>query len=241
MRMKTGLLFAILLFAAVFARPTLIILDASGSMSDTMDDGMTKIDAAKIAAKELVSVANDQIALMVYTDCDSGGNPQSGAISLRVDFTTDKQLLNQNIDSISPDSMTPIADAIREGSTYVGSKGNNAGIVLLTDGEETCGFLDADEVEELAGENGVSIINIVGFQLDPYYQSEIRKVAEVTGGSYYDAEDLETLKTSMKEAYTSASSDERAGIEALSAICCPSTASFILLAAGMFALYSRKD
>jgi len=171
----------------------------------------------------------------VYTDCDWDGNPNTGPISVVVDFTTNKQTLLSNIDAITPYGGTPIANSIKEASTFVGTKGNNAGIVLLTDGEETCDYLDSIEIAELATENGVSLVNIVGFQLDPLYQTEIREVAQATGGSYYDADDLETLKESLRQAYSSASGD---GLDGLNLVCCSTPAVFVL--AGIFAFSKNR-
>lgn len=231
-KIKTGIFLVLLALSFSFARPTLIIMDASGSMEDPMDSGMTRIQAAKIAAKELVDGATDEVALMVYTDCDWDGNPNSGPIHVVVDFTMDKQLLKQEIDGITPDAGTPIAKSIEEGAAYVGSTGRNAGIVLLTDGEETCDYLYPEELAQIAGSNGVEIINIVGFQLyDDYVKQDMEAVAVAGGGSYYDAQDLATLKTSMKQAYSSASGSSYS--------CCGAPA-FALAAAGAIALSRRQ-
>jgi Ca-activated chloride channel family protein len=234
MRLKFGMLFLVLALSLVAARPTLIILDASGSMSGIMDSGMSKMEAAKIAATDLVENANEPIALMIYTNCDSGLDPYSGAISLVVDFTTDKQLLKDEIAAISPYGGTPISNSIKEGAAHVGSTGNDAGIIILTDGEETCDALSASEIAELAQQNGVSIINIVGFQLSPGTEQEMQQVAQATGGEYYEATDLETLQQSLQQAYESSSDTSLLSIN-----CCP-TPVFALLLLGAFAIY-RKD
>lgn len=230
MNMKTILLFLCLVFSAVFARPTLIIIDASGSMEDYLPDGTMKIDAAKTAAKQIVQSANDEIALMTYDDCDYGGDPTYGPIRVVVNFTMNKQILIQQIDAIEPWGSTPIADSIKEGSKYVATTGQDAGIVLLTDGEETCGYLDSQEIADLAATSGVSIVNIVGFQLDNYTQAQMAEVAEATGGSYYDATDVASLTYSLQQAYGSASGSDL--------VCCSAPVA-ILLALSAFALSKR--
>jgi Ca-activated chloride channel family protein len=234
MRLKFGMLFLVLALSLVAARPTLIILDASGSMGDYMDSGMTKMEAAKIAAKNLVDDANEPLALMVYTNCDSGGDPYSGANSLVVDFTTDKQTLKSEIDRMQPTSATPISDAIKEGAQFVADSGGGIGVILLTDGEETCTSISAPELAQIADDNGVEIINIVGFQLDPQAEQQMQDVAQSTGGQYYEATDLETLQQSLQEAYQSSSDTSL-----LSLNCCP-TPAFALLLIGAFALYRKE-
>lgn len=235
MRLKFGMLFLILALSVVAARPTLIIIDASGSMDYAMTDGtMTKIEAAKIAASQLVDNANEPLALMVYRDCDRQLDPYSGSISLVVDFTTDKETLKDEIDAIDPYGATPISYAIKEGAMFVDDSGGNAGIILLTDGEETCDSLSAEEIRQIADDNGVDLVNIVGFELDAETRQDMQEVAQATGGEYYEATDLETLQQSLQEAYQSSSDTSLFSIN-----CCP-TPVFALLLIGAFALYRKE-
>ena len=223
-------LFLLLILSVAFARPTLIIIDASGSMEEVMTDGTVKINAAKAAANQIVQQATDEIALMVYTDCDYGGDPHSGSISVVVPFTTNKAQLTAEIAKITPMWDTPIARSLEEGMTYVSTSGKQAGIVLLTDGEETCDDTAyATQVAGTAQQHGVVIINIVGFQLDEYTEEDMREVAYAGGGNYYQADDVSSLTYSMQQAYQSASGDD--------IYCCGSM--FVLLALAGFVVLRR--
>jgi len=184
----------VLLSGLTVAKPVLIIVDASGSMAGQ------KIKDAKAAAIGVVNSANDELALMVYTDCDSRGDPSSGDISVWQGFTTDKQALISQIEQIKAESSTPIADAIAEGAAYIRSAKGNGAIVLLTDGEETCGG-DPEAAARQARAEGVDIINIVGFELDQRAQQEMTKVADAGGGRYYNAADAAQLQQALQQAY----------------------------------------
>jgi len=205
MKMKAIIILLCLAVSFAFARPTLLIIDSTGSMSGSLAGGETKLDAAKAAAKQIVNSANDEIALMVYTDCDSGGDYNSGGVRLLVPFTTDKQQIISEIDSLSPESDTAISKAIEEASSYVSSSGRNAAVILLTDGEETCGSFDPNALSSMASANGIQLINVVGFQLGTSAQEQMTKLAQTSGGNYYDAQDTASLTQSMQQAYGSAS------------------------------------
>jgi Ca-activated chloride channel family protein len=205
MNFKAILILLCLAMSAVFARPTLLIIDSTGSMGESLNNGMTKLDAAKSAAKDIVQSANDEVGLMVYTDCDTGGDPNSGSVKVLVPFTSDKQQIISAIDSLTPQSETAISDAIKEASTYVSSTGKNAAVILLTDGEETCGTLDSATLSSTASSHGIQLINVVGFQLSSTAKTEMTGLAQSSGGHYYDANDTASLQQSMQQAYGSAS------------------------------------
>ncbi|MEM3030968.1 MAG: VWA domain-containing protein, partial [Candidatus Micrarchaeia archaeon] len=118
-------------------------------------------------------------------------------------FTTNKQALVSQIERITAESSTPIADAITEGAAYMRSTVGSGAIVLLTDGEETCGG-DPEEAAAQARAQGVDVINIVGFQLDQAAQQQMTRVAAAGGGRYYDAADAAQLQTALRQAYQEA-------------------------------------
>ena len=169
-------------------------------MADTLPTStITKIDAAKEAAHELINTYGDKIALMVYEDCDGLGDPFSGDIRIWMNFTTDKYALNNAIDEIEPSMGTPIADAIKEGIIYLKNKYiSNALIVVITDGEETC---DGDVASAI--ENAVNAgyeVRVIGFGLEGDEESSLKEEVEEGGGAYYSAKDPNALKTKLKEA-----------------------------------------
>jgi Mg-chelatase subunit ChlD len=108
----------------------LILFDASGSMGDN-----GKIDQAKAAARSVLGkVGSDtEVGLIVFYDC--------GSIVVEQEFTTDVQTILTRIESIQPSGSTPLADAISLAKDYIRRNASSPGarLVILSDGEETCG------------------------------------------------------------------------------------------------------
>ncbi len=198
--MKTAKLLALglLLMAAVYAKPLLLIIDASGSMEDTLPSGETKIATAKSVATETINSYNDQIALMVYDDCDSGGDPMSGSIIVSNAFTTDKSALTSKVSEITANSDTPLANSITEGVLYAKQNGGGAQIVILTDGLETCDG-DISGAIQSAEQQGINV-KLVGFALSEEDKQNISSAVTSAGGSYYDAGD----ELGLQQAFTQA-------------------------------------
>ncbi|MFA5077713.1 MAG: VWA domain-containing protein [Candidatus Micrarchaeia archaeon] len=220
--MKKNLLILslVLLMAAAYAKPLLLIIDSSGSMDDTLPSGKTKLETAKEVAIETVNSYGDEIALMVYTDCDSGGDPLSGSISVWEPFTTSKSSLISKINSITADSSTPIANSITEGTKYLQQIKGTGQMVLLTDGEETCSG-DVVSAVEAAQSAGMEV-KVVGFALDTSSQDAISSSVTQGGGKYYNAGDEIELRQALSEAVSDAS-------------CCAPTAILLIpLLAGLY-------
>lgn len=190
----------LVLAAAVYARPLLLIMDASGSMDETLESNKTKLETAKEVAINTINGYGDEIALMVYTDCDSGGDPYSGSIRVWVNFTTDKALLRQEIESITASDSTPIARAVNEGTAYIKQTKGTATMVVLTDGEETCDS-DSDVVTSLqsATSSGMDA-SVVGFALSSSSQASLSNTVTQGGAKYYDAKDKLQLQSALTEA-----------------------------------------
>jgi Ca-activated chloride channel homolog len=218
-------IFAIALLAIASAKPLLLVIDASGSMDDTLPSGKTKLETAKSVAVDTINSYGDTIALMVYTDCDSSGDPMTGNIRVYQDFTTDKASLTSQIEGITAESSTPIANAVSEGVTYISSKSPGAQMLVLTDGEETCGG-DVSSAISSAESSGVSV-KVVGFALDNASTATLRTAVQSGGGQYYNAGD----ETELRSAFQNAIGDSS---------CCASSMLFGLLGIAAFA-YSRKN
>ncbi len=199
------LLFLLILSTVFFAKPLLLIIDASGSMDEYLPNStITKMDAAKEAAHELVNNYNDKIALMTYDECDDYGDPYNDGIRVVVAFSdvtaVDRShLLHQAIDNLEPSGGTPIANAIEEGVVYLQDENiNDALMVVITDGEETCGG-DVQSAIENALSKGYEV-RIIGFGLDEEGEKVLKEEIENAGATYYSAKDPNALKMKLREA-----------------------------------------
>lgn len=220
----------LVLGASVYARPLLLIMDASGSMDETLESNKTKLETAKEVAINTINGYGDEIALMVYTDCDSSGDPYSGSIRVWVNFTTDKALLRQEIESITASYSTPIARAVNEGTAYIRQAKGTATMVVLTDGEETCDS-DSDVVSAIqSATSGGMDVSVVGFALDNSSQASLSSTVTQGGAKYYNAKDKLQLQSALTQAIGGANLP-----------CCGSLALLAIPLAAAFYIRMRKQ
>jgi hypothetical protein len=178
-----------------------VILDASGSMLLRVGK-QTRIDIAK------------QTLLLLTSSLLAPGTP----FALRVlgrELDSCQTTLDIPLGPLNPEAVstrlsalqvknrarTPIGASIaRIGEDLSAAKGERL-IVLLTDGEETCGGDAAAEVQKLKTTGVPFQLNIVGFAIDnKKIGASFRHLAELGNGSYFDAKDAASLTKSIGEA-----------------------------------------
>ena len=108
---------------AVKTRDTVLVLDASGSMSEKPVTVLK--EAAKIFCSGVLNASGNRVAIVVY----------SGTVEKTLDFTSDLDSLNSTIDSIRAGGGTNIGAAIDSASSILSSSDADAkNIILMTDG-----------------------------------------------------------------------------------------------------------
>jgi len=219
------LLFLILGLSFSLASPYLLVIDASGSMDEFIppDYNETKMEAAKRAANNFVDRTSGEIGLVVFDECDYSGDISSGGIRLLQDFTTDKSSLKGKINSLSPNWDTPIADALEESKSYIESTRGYGTIILITDGEETCGGDPVTAAGGIYGEN-VGKVHVIGYLIGGEAEETAKEIASAGGGEYYSVESADELE----EALVQISEDD------LDVVCCSPAALLLLPFVGYF-------
>lgn len=179
-----------------------VILDASGSMLKKMD-GRRRIDIAKTVLADLAEQhlpAATPFALRVF------GHRE--ADSCRTDLEIPLSPLNagnvkRKIAGIEAMNLakTPIADSLLLVAEDMAAVNGERLVILITDGEETCGGEPAEAIENLK-QQGIDVrVNIVGFGIDEEaLKQTFRFWAETGGGDYYDAKNAEDLGASLVRA-----------------------------------------
>ena len=213
MRLSVVLLCLFLCCSYVFGSNSLnieYILDASNSMNDVLPSGEKKIEAAKKVLCNLI----DNIA------AEAGGTVNLGLRIYGANFnpaeTKEKAcadsvlvvpmnginaaLLKQKINNTSAAGFTPIAYSLElAGKDFMSAKENTNIIVLVSDGQETCGG-DPVSVAKKLVEQGFTIkIHTIGFAVDTETRKQLEDIAKATGGNYYNAEDSAQLTASLEE------------------------------------------
>jgi len=181
------------------AVPTVLILDASGSMTNPDAPG-PRIDAAEDAAKALVADLPDDahLGLLTYgTTTDSSPQAQTAGCK---DVTTvvplgplDRQALNTAIDSLNPSGYTPISLALEQAAAQLPTDGAEQAIVLVSDGEDTCGRPPCDVAAQLHAQHPGLAISTIGFRTDGPASDQLNCIANTTGGMFVQASNAKQL------------------------------------------------
>lgn len=148
-----------------------IVLDASGSMSDRMKDGRTKIDAAKEALSKIVGELpqDAQVALWVFSHqrpAASGCDNIERMVPLGSGSSHRETILSR-LKGIRESGSTLIASSIeRAAEDLAGRPGHSRAVVLLSDGLETCTTSDpCATVKALAGADAKLIVHTIGLEV----------------------------------------------------------------------------
>src|SRR5260221_5415963 len=117
----------------------IVILDASGSMTEKIEGNRSKIDIAKQVVGERIRNLDSHVdvSFMVYGhrikgDCDD--------IELMVPpEVSDHEMILKRLAQIQPKGRTPICRSVEKAAEALRYTEDKASVVIVTDGEETCG------------------------------------------------------------------------------------------------------
>jgi Mg-chelatase subunit ChlD len=178
-----------------------IILDASGSMLQKLG-AERRIDIAKKTLTKLTSStipAGTPFAFRVFgrevdscqTDLDVPVAPLNpAAVGQRI-----AALVAKN------GARTPIGASLDKAADDLKSVTGEKLIVLVTDGEETCGGDPAAAIERLRKAGIGTRVSIVGFALDDEkLAATFRRWSDAGGGAFFDAKDAAGLDQSLTQA-----------------------------------------
>ena len=189
--------------------PTVIILDASGSMIRETSPGVTRMDVAKqatIAALEALP-QNAEVGLLVFGT--GTGNSDAERASGCQDVKTLSSLqpmdlgsLRASVNGVTQSGFTPIGPALGVAMSMLppGQPGN---IVLISDGVDTCAPpTSCDVAADLHRENPLVNINVVAFGVDQdaEAQQQMTCIGGVGGGTAVAASNPDELFARLKAA-----------------------------------------
>lgn len=186
------------------ARPSVgLIIDASGSMLQSMPQGGRRIDVAHRVLDDLIRnriPPGTPVALRAFGDTVAGSCDT---------------ILRAPLMPVVPDYLAPMATAITPvnlaktpiAASLAAMAGDLAAatgprvVVLVTDGEETCGGDPEAEIATLRAAGLSVTVNIVGFALDDStLAGTFARWAELGGGRYFPASDEAGLAAALSAA-----------------------------------------
>lgn len=186
-----------------------LILDASGSMLRWMEGETRRIDAARAALRRIAAAQippGRLVALRVFGDSAAG--ECGGDLRLPLAAHAPEALLAA-VEAAEPVNLakTPIAANLTAAGADLAASPGGRTIVLLTDGEETCGGDPEAAIAALRAQGVEVTVTIVGFAVeDPALEADFARWAEQGGGAYLSARDepalAEALAAAMGEGFS---------------------------------------
>lgn len=218
-RLAAGLcgLFAILVtgfipVAAVADEPTAqekpkveLVLDVSGSMRARDVDGQSRMSAAQQAFNEVIDAVPDDVLLGIRTlgATYPGKNKKVGCRDSRQLYPVgpvDRTEAKTAVATLRPTGWTPIGLALRGAAQDLAGGDATRRIVLITDGEDSCGLPDpCDVARELAAQGTHLVVDTLGLVPDDKIRTQLSCIAEATGGTYTSVQHKDQLAARMKQ------------------------------------------
>ena len=178
----------------------MIVFDASGSMAGNTVQGLfsavTRIDEVRKALAQVLPNAARfrKIGLITY-----GPGPYAQC-NVELDFTpipNAAERIMGVVNAINPAGKTPLVEAVKRAAQVLANQGT---IVLLTDGEETCGGAPCALGQAIkAAATGRLTVHVIGYQLRGFSWTgaqsilDVKCLAEQTGGLYITANNRQEL------------------------------------------------
>ncbi|MBM3545295.1 MAG: VWA domain-containing protein [Alphaproteobacteria bacterium] len=180
----------------------MIVFDASGSMSGNVGLGMatdrTRIDEVRSAFRQVLPSVTRfrRVGLITY----GPGPYQQCNVQLNLEPAPNaaKHIMRE-VDALTPAGKTPLTEAVRRAAEILEFRSKPGVIVVLTDGEETCGGQPCRLGEQLSGEANQLTVHVIGYRPPGFSWTGEQSVvaakclAEKTGGLYSPAETKEEL------------------------------------------------
>lgn len=187
----------------------MLVLDASGSMAADDAGGGTRMEAARAALTQAVdNLPEDaEVGLRVYGATEPNDTKTEAACTDTQVVVplgpSDPAVLKKAVGDVQPSGFTPTAYTLSQAADDLGDAGNRH-IILVSDGEETCDPDPCETVREL-GVDGIDVqIDTVGYGVEQTARTQLRCIAEVTGGVYLEAPDADSLGVALDKLSTRA-------------------------------------
>jgi Ca-activated chloride channel homolog len=180
----------------------MIVFDASGSMAGNTVQGLfsdkTRIDEVRKALGEVLPEVTKfrKVGLITY-----GPGPY-GQCNVDLAFPPIPNAADRImsvVNALNPAGKTPLTEAVRQAAEVLDYKTEKGVVVLVTDGEETCGGAPCDLGKFLKANSRALTVHVIGYQLTGFSWTgaesilDVECLAEETGGLYISAKNRDDL------------------------------------------------
>ena len=186
----------------------MIVFDASGSMSGNQTLGIPnskpRIDEVRYALSQVLPSATKfrRVGLVTY-----GPGPYNQCnVSLDLKPTADAaKPIMRAVNSLMPAGKTPLTEGVEQAAEALDFRNKPGVIVVVTDGEETCGRSPCDLAKKLHDNAAQLTIHVIGFRYSGYSWTgqnsimDLMCIADQNNGLYIKANDEEELIDALEK------------------------------------------
>ena len=197
----------------------MIVFDASGSMAGNVNQGIgttiPRIDEVKAALSKVSPSATRfrRVGLITfgpgpYNQCNvqlSFGPMPNAADSIM-----------SVVDALTPAGKTPLTSAVEQAAEVLDYRNKPGVVVVITDGEETCGRSPCDLGAQLHDAAFQLTVHIIGYRVENYSWTgeqsigEAKCLAERNNGLYVTAQSEDDLVTALEKTLDCPMTSQRA-------------------------------
>lgn len=193
------LLFLCLPLCASASMPeAMFILDASGSMQESAG-AQTKMEAAKAVLAEVVSAVVPEVKIGLAAYGHRRENDCADVEILVPPGSEDRAAVLARIAAMQPKGMTPISAAVTQVADGLKGRAAETTIVLVSDGQETCGGDPCATVRALKAAGVKFVMHVVGFGVTDADKAQLECIAQAGGGTYFGATDAAALLAALQK------------------------------------------
>ncbi len=171
-----------------------LIVDGSGSMKEPFPGASSRIDMAKRSVDNMVRglPPGIEVGLIDFQSCDNVRRDKFYGDAER------GQLIGE-VSRLSPWGGTPLARSIERAGNIVSGDVESV-IVVVSDGEESCGGDPCAAARALKAAKPKAIVNVIDISGDAGSRAVIQCVAQATGGQVLKADSAQDMMRKMQQA-----------------------------------------
>ena len=186
----------------------MIVFDASGSMSGNVMLGMataiTRIDEVRSALGKVLPVATRYRRVGLITYGPGPYNQCNVSLNLRPAPNAAHSIMEE-VEVLTPAGKTPLSAAVERAAEVLDFRNKPGVVVVLTDGEETCGGSPCDLGKQLQDAAAGLTVHVIAYRTSYFsWTGEqsvlgIKCLAEANNGLYVTADTQDELVTAFHE------------------------------------------
>lgn len=186
----------------------MIVFDASGSMAGNVNQGIAttipRIDEVRGALATVLPTVTRarRVGLITY----GPGPYQQCNVDLKLKpMDNAAERIMQEVNALSPAGKTPLTAAVRDAAEVLDYRHKPGVVVVVTDGEETCGGSPCDLGKELHAAAVNLTVHIIGYRMKDFSWTgegsilDAKCLAEENGGLYISTDSKQDLIEALQK------------------------------------------